>query len=505
MSDFNEINRLHQVIIIDGMQHPAAMPSKLEENTLCARQLYPRAKYKLWCGEELRDLIRHNFDANVLGAFDTLKPYSYKCDLARFCLLYVYGGLYVDLAVRLLNLWTIPKSCGVAAFTEMYPGMRSWTATQTSLLWSRPGRTEWAMAIAQIVENCRLRYYGPHDHYPTAGAVLGRAFAAAMASKGQTNESDDQWVGEVRYVTPEASYQNVTYVSPDRLLVGLRTKNNTGDLSQFKLLGINNYVKIWKQRKVYGELDYHWSYEDDSLLAVTGRSTKSLRGIEIKYGTKGMVVAGPYVTLSSGTYTLKIKFSPETSIKRLHADLASEYGSEVIKKFSFLKSDLKENEITARFDLQRTHEGVEFRLYTLGDFEGCVISYAMTKDKKRVWHFTNETIRTLIGTRSDDGIRVAKGANGRALHGPYTEIDKGDYNFKMLLTPETTFGRLRVAITSDCAERTHHVFDYTGDLRVGYAVDFDFCLCNDISDAEFLVDVFGDFDGAFRSFELERR
>ena len=501
MSDFNEINLIHQVIIVDGMQHPAAMPPALEQNITCARQLYPRAEYKLWCGEELYDLLRHNFDADVARAFDTLKPYSYKCDLARFCLLYLYGGLYLDLAVRLLNVWTIPTFCGVAAFTEMYPGMRSWTATQTSLLWSRPGRPEWSIAIERIVENCRIRYYGPHDHYPTAGALLGRAFAAAMATKGQTIESDDQWIGEVRYVTPEVAYQTVTYVSPDRLLVGLRTKDNSGDLSQFRLSGINNYIKIWKQRKVYGETEYVWLSDDDALLA-TGSAVKSPRGVEINRGAKGRAIIGPYVTLSSGSYELKIKFSPGTKFERLHVDIAARHGAEFLEEFYFLGSDMEKNQITTKFGLEKTYEGVEFRLSTFGDFEGGVSSYAMTKDRKRVWGFANETIQSLIATRTDCGIRIAKGTKGRVLYGPYTEIEKGVYNFKMILTPDTTFEMLRITITSDCAERTHHVFDYNGDLEAHSTVEFDFSLAYDISDAEFLVDVFGDFEGAFRSFEL---
>ena len=83
-----------------------------------------------------------------------------------------------------------------------------------------------------------------------------------------------------------------------------------------------------------------------------------------------------------------------------------------------------------------------------------------------------------------------------------TEIEKGAYNLKMILMPDTTFGMLRITITSDCAERTHHVFEYNGDLEAHSTVEFDFSLAYDISDAEFLVDVFGDFEGAFRSFEL---
>jgi len=180
------IERIHQVVIVDGLRLPDNIPDAMRLNSESVQQLYPRAKYYLWSGEQLRIFIGDTFRPAVLRAFDTLRPYSYKCDLARFCLLFAQGGMYLDLAVRLMHEWRIPASCGIAAFSEMYPGMKSWTATQTSVLWAKPSRPEMETAMEWIVENCEKRYYGQHDHYPTAGALLGRAFAAAMAAKGQT-------------------------------------------------------------------------------------------------------------------------------------------------------------------------------------------------------------------------------------------------------------------------------------------------------------------------------
>jgi hypothetical protein len=248
----NETNWLHQIIIVDGLLRPDNLPIEIDRNAQEARRLYSHAKYNLWCGEELRDLIRANFDQNVLWAFDSLRPYSYKADLARFCLLHLFGGLYFDLTIRLPNVWNVPEQCGIAAFSPASPAAAGWTAIQTDLLWSRPKRPEWLIAIERVIENCRMRYYGPNDQFPTASPVLGRAFASVMISKGQTLEADDQWVGEVRTIT-ERTYQNRAYVAPDRLLVGLRTNLRTGEPNHFGLGAINNHRQIFKQGKVYDE------------------------------------------------------------------------------------------------------------------------------------------------------------------------------------------------------------------------------------------------------------
>jgi mannosyltransferase OCH1-like enzyme len=248
MGRFNETGWLHQIIIVDGFQRPDNLPVDICQNSRDARRLYLNAKYKLWCGEELRDLIRDNFSREVLRAFDSLRPYSYKADLARLCLLHLFGGLYFDLAIQLTNVWDVPEHCGIAAFSPAPSEAVSWTAIQTDLLWSRPKRPEWSIAIERIIENCQTRFYGPNDQFPTGSPVLGRAFASAMISKGQTPEADDQWVGEVRIIS-EGTYQNRAYVAPDRLLVGLSTKV-LGGPGHFGL-AINDYEQLFKQGKVY--------------------------------------------------------------------------------------------------------------------------------------------------------------------------------------------------------------------------------------------------------------
>ena len=43
-----------------------------------------------------REFIKNNFKEDVLWAFDNLIPQSYKSDLLRFCMLYYYGGIYID-------------------------------------------------------------------------------------------------------------------------------------------------------------------------------------------------------------------------------------------------------------------------------------------------------------------------------------------------------------------------------------------------------------------------
>jgi len=43
------------------------------------------------------DFIKKYFNNRVVNAYELLQPYAYKSDLLRYCLLYVKGGIYIDL------------------------------------------------------------------------------------------------------------------------------------------------------------------------------------------------------------------------------------------------------------------------------------------------------------------------------------------------------------------------------------------------------------------------
>ena len=43
--------------------------------------------------------IKENFDKTVLKAYNSIIPGGFKADLWRYCILYKYGGIYVDLDI----------------------------------------------------------------------------------------------------------------------------------------------------------------------------------------------------------------------------------------------------------------------------------------------------------------------------------------------------------------------------------------------------------------------
>jgi hypothetical protein len=57
------------------------------------KSAFPNDNHTIYDKNSLREFIADNYDADVLGAYDALRPYSYKADLGRFCLLNKLGEI----------------------------------------------------------------------------------------------------------------------------------------------------------------------------------------------------------------------------------------------------------------------------------------------------------------------------------------------------------------------------------------------------------------------------
>ena len=60
----------------------------------------PEFKYQFYDDERCRTFIQSHFPEDVLHAYDTFIPGAYKADLWRYCILYIYGGIYLDIKYR---------------------------------------------------------------------------------------------------------------------------------------------------------------------------------------------------------------------------------------------------------------------------------------------------------------------------------------------------------------------------------------------------------------------
>ena len=212
--------------------------------TCTVRQAFPEADHQIYTKESLRAFIEANYEEEVLWAYDCLKPYSYKADLGRFCLLNKLGGWYMDIAVRMVNPVEVGPRIKFLAFRDIQRFSYTSWACATTVLYSQPDNKALQIAIKAIVANCKEEYYGITPLCPTGPTLLGRALAA---HGGQS----DFVYGDYLELTPTHDQKNRAFVLPDGTIMAWSKPSGGGDLTGVGAKGVNNYNELWGMREVY--------------------------------------------------------------------------------------------------------------------------------------------------------------------------------------------------------------------------------------------------------------
>jgi mannosyltransferase OCH1-like enzyme len=174
--NYNSIIPLH----VYTCWHTKDLPPKMKENyNFLAKQNY-ELKFHLYDENECQEFIKNNFEEDVLNAYNSLIPASYKSDLWRFCVLYINGGIYYDIKYRCENgfkfIALTEKEHFPADVAMSDYSIEENEAAFTGFLISLPKNEKLLKAINKIVENVKNKYYGTSPYHPTGPYLLGECF-----------------------------------------------------------------------------------------------------------------------------------------------------------------------------------------------------------------------------------------------------------------------------------------------------------------------------------------
>lgn len=248
---------IHQIFINNEGGIPKELPPIYYRSSQKLQALYPEANYRFYSRDKLEQIISNKFDKEVLTAFNTLQPYACKADLARYCLLYLYGGLYCDITIEFLHKIPMLDKLHFFAFRDFQRASRRSWSVYNGIIFARKKSPIMQKAIQLVVENCKNKYYGYDAIDVSACTVLGKAVMsssedpAMIATCGQFDE--------VPHPDPSVKETRAGFVWDDTgtvlaLYKFLEQKSDVqGDLTKFGFKGTNNYRQMWRDKKVYGE------------------------------------------------------------------------------------------------------------------------------------------------------------------------------------------------------------------------------------------------------------
>jgi mannosyltransferase OCH1-like enzyme len=154
--------------VTEGMYK--AMRSFAHLNTRLKRYLFNDDEARNWLVEQEE---KKTLPQNIVRAYDSLIPGAYKADLWRYCILYVNGGYYADVKMRLLLPFRRLVRPSDRFIFVRDGGSRH---VYNAFMASAPRNKILLLAIQQSIRNILTRNYGRNSLDITGPAVLGRAY-----------------------------------------------------------------------------------------------------------------------------------------------------------------------------------------------------------------------------------------------------------------------------------------------------------------------------------------
>jgi len=161
--------------------HSKNLPPLMKANYDKLKKNNPDICFHLYDEYDCANFIEKHFDKEVLDAYERLSPSSYKSDLWRFCVLYINGGIYLDIKYNTINQFQLKELCYKEHFVIDRPNTKQntwWNKDEqgiyTALIVTKPRNKILRQCIYAIIENVETYYYGKNALYPTGPGLLGQ-------------------------------------------------------------------------------------------------------------------------------------------------------------------------------------------------------------------------------------------------------------------------------------------------------------------------------------------
>ena len=158
--------------------HSKDLPEKMQENIINIQKQNPELEYFLFDDNECIDFIKTYFDSDVVDAFNKLIPGAYKADLWRYCVMYIHGGVYLDIQYKCVDGFKFIDIMDREHFVlDRFEFWKPDTyGIYNALIIAKPGNPIFLDCIKQIVKNTQTNFYGFNALYPTGPGLLGEVY-----------------------------------------------------------------------------------------------------------------------------------------------------------------------------------------------------------------------------------------------------------------------------------------------------------------------------------------
>lgn len=201
----------------------------------------------IWFDEKEQQTFMHKyFQGEVERAYRCLRPGAFKCDLWRLCVLYQFGGIYIDAySTPEVSFAVMLKYCEDYSFISVLDDRLSFSGIHNGVIMATKGHPFLKAGIDDIVRNVQRRYYGFSWFCPTGPISLSNAIRKCTGKTTPHQEGDN---GSYYLFTLRRSLNQNVY---DKTTLILRKKFSFWFHTLQRLQSKSDYATLWKQRRVY--------------------------------------------------------------------------------------------------------------------------------------------------------------------------------------------------------------------------------------------------------------
>jgi mannosyltransferase OCH1-like enzyme len=220
--------------------HTKDLPPDMAENVKQLKENNPEFEHYLFDDNDCREFIKQNFKRDVLYAFDALIPGAYKADLWRLCVLYIYGGIYMDIKLKCfdkfklkyltMNEHLVKEPITLYSLFNLHYSYSIYNAFMVC----KPGNNLLVKCINEIVKNVQNKYYGFTPVDITGPNLIGKEYTLTKSTIP---------LDLISYTDKKIIYKNIIII---KHYSSYREEQKTHQKNK-------HYRIIWKERTVYND------------------------------------------------------------------------------------------------------------------------------------------------------------------------------------------------------------------------------------------------------------
>jgi mannosyltransferase OCH1-like enzyme len=209
------------------------LPPKMKERVEILKKQNSKFEHYLYDDNDCREFIKTHFRPEVLHAYDSLVPGAYKADLWRLCVLFIHGGIYLDIKLICVNGFKLIE----LTEQEHYVKDRIPYGIFNSFMACKKGNVYLLKCIYRIVNNVKINYYGNSPLSPTGPELLG-----LVAIKNNYHINVDM-----------LHYSSGGYIIyKNRFVISTEYPEYNTERSQtYQSIHTERYDVLWNKRKIY--------------------------------------------------------------------------------------------------------------------------------------------------------------------------------------------------------------------------------------------------------------